>query len=109
MGAAGRGGGSEKRRELRSSLPVGELMAFDMTATLTIARYTIRLGLSRNPESLPIAANAKISGHVIWSCLSSFFLSLQNDTIIYICSYVHLCILLLCSWIQKKEIWYIGL
>jgi hypothetical protein len=38
MGAAGRGGGREKRRELRSSLPVGELMAFDMTATETIAR-----------------------------------------------------------------------
>lgn len=38
MGAAGRGGGREKRRELRRSLPVGELMAFDMVATETIAR-----------------------------------------------------------------------
>ena len=57
IGAAGRGGGSEKRREFRSSLPVGELMAFDMTATETIARYTIRpavypeiMSLSRSPQ-----------------------------------------------------------
>lgn len=32
MGAAGRGGGREKRREARSSLPVGELMALDIAA-----------------------------------------------------------------------------
>lgn len=38
MGAAGRGGGREKRRELRRSLPVGELIALDMVATETIDR-----------------------------------------------------------------------
>lgn len=38
MGAAGRGGGREKRRELRSSLPVGELMAFDIAQTPTPTR-----------------------------------------------------------------------
>lgn len=57
MGAAGRGGGREKRRELRNSLPVGELMALDMTANETVARYTIRpalypeiMSLSRSPQ-----------------------------------------------------------
>jgi hypothetical protein len=57
MGAAGRGGGREKRRELRRSLPVGELMAFDMVAAETITRQTIRprryteiQPLSRSPQ-----------------------------------------------------------
>lgn len=35
IGAGGRGGGSENSRELRSSLPVGELTAFDMAAVGT--------------------------------------------------------------------------
>lgn len=68
MGAAGRGGGREKRRELRSSLPVGELMAFDMTATIAREQFVHLIFLSspeiRRPVSLPLAANAKIAGHV---------------------------------------------
>jgi len=44
-GAGGRGGGSENSRELRSSLPVGELTAFDM-AVVDIERAMISEDLS---------------------------------------------------------------